>query len=135
MTTPGFRCTATVEVQADTWAAAKTIASPRDNLLWASDTVLQCLIEDVDHDFHAAFLRTGSRPDSDVFLCWRDGVPGQALADLDCCLERRDPMDIGCTIFKHHPGLCEWRYIDPPDVAATAQADQLLKEWGLSPPT
>lgn len=131
----GFRCTATTEVRADVRAAAQTIGSPLGRIDWTSDTVLQCLIEDVAHDFHAAFLRTGARENSDVFLCWTDGAPEQSLADLDCCLARRDPMDSGCTIFAHHPGRCEWAYIDPPHLAAQAQADQLLKELGISPPT
>lgn len=132
---PGYRCTATTEVHADTRAAAETIGSPRNSIMWTSDTVLQCLTEDVDHDFHAAFLRTGARENSDVFLCWTDNAPDQSLADLDCCLARRTPMDTGCTNFQHHPGLCEWAYVDPPDVAAWARADQLLKERGISPPT
>ncbi|MFC8873249.1 MULTISPECIES: hypothetical protein [Streptomyces] len=127
----GYRCTATTEVLAATRAAAETIGSPRDGIDWTSDTILQCLIEDVAHDFHAAFLRTGARENSDVFLCWTDGSPDQSLADLDCCLGRRTPMGTGCTIFAHHPGLCEWAYIDPPYVAVTARADQLLKELGL----
>ncbi|MGW3954113.1 hypothetical protein ACWEKM_25045 [Streptomyces sp. NPDC004752] len=41
-------------------------------------------------------------------------------------------MDTGCTIFKGHPGRCDWQYIDPAEVAAQAQADQLIQAWGLS---
>ncbi|WP_318280180.1 hypothetical protein, partial [Streptomyces griseoloalbus] len=127
------RCTATTQVDDETRALAETITSPHDSIEWASYPVLQCLLEDVDHDFHAAFFRTGSRtdPDSDVFVCWRDGTPGHALADLDCCMNRSSPLATGCTIFQHHPGRCEWDYIDPPMVAAQAQADQIAAALGL----
>ncbi|WP_157876548.1 hypothetical protein [Streptomyces graminilatus] len=87
------------------------------------------------HDFHAAFLRTGSRtePDSDVFLCWKEGSSAQSLADLECCFNRRFELGTGCTIFKNHPGRCDWAYIDPEVVAVQAQADQLVEELDLSP--
>ncbi|MYR46580.1 hypothetical protein [Streptomyces sp. SID5910] len=129
--TPGYRCTATTEASDETRTLAEKISSPRASIEWASDTVLQCLLEDVAHDFHAAFLRSGSRtdPDSDVFLCWTD--ERQGLADLDCCLKSRTPLSGVCTIFTHHPGRCDWEYIDPPHLAAQAQGDQLLAEMGL----
>jgi hypothetical protein len=133
----GYRCTATTEVRTETRAMAETIATPFAAVDWAPDKVLQCLVEDVPHDFHAAFLRTGARedPPSDIYLCWKDGDPDQSLADLDCCMARSRPLDPGCTIFKHHPGRCYEDYIDPPAVAASAYADQLLKDLGISLPT
>ncbi|MGA5584406.1 hypothetical protein ACPCIY_25345 [Streptomyces thermodiastaticus] len=39
---------------------------------------------------------------------------------------------MACTIFKGHPGRCDWEYIDPQGVATQALADQLAKEWRLS---
>ncbi|MFF0510942.1 hypothetical protein [Streptomyces sp. NPDC004250] len=113
---------------------AAAIRSPFERIEWASDTVQRCLLEDIPHDSHAAFLRTGSHGDpvaSDVYLLWRDGDPAQSLADLHCCLAQRTPMSSACTIFRGHPGRCEWQYVDPEQVAAEAQADQLLREWGF----
>ncbi|GHI91763.1 hypothetical protein [Streptomyces olivaceus] len=127
----GYRCTAVTEAQAGIQVLAESIGSPLDAIEWASDEVLQCLIEDIPHDHHAAFLRTGARQDSDVFLRWTDGSSEQDLADLTCCLAYPDPMGSACTIYAGHPGKCEWAYIDPPYVAATARADQILKELGL----
>ncbi|MEU8695617.1 hypothetical protein [Streptomyces sp. NPDC048665] len=122
------------EVDDDDRAAAAKIASPWSCIEWSSFDPLQCLIEDVPHDHHAAFLRTGARagPDSDVYLCWCDGSSTQWLEDLECCMHRPDPLGTGCTIFTGHPGRCDWQYIDPEQVAAQAQADQLIKAWGLS---
>ncbi|MFJ8146063.1 hypothetical protein ACIQ6R_13420 [Streptomyces sp. NPDC096048] len=130
----GYRCTATSEVHAEVRAMGETISSPHGKIEWTPYSTLQCLLEDVPHDFHAAFLRTGTRADpaSDVYLCWRDGSLDQCLADLDCCMARPEPRDAGCTIFEHHPGRCQWEYIDPEQVAAQAQADQLVEELGLS---
>ncbi|MEV7793437.1 hypothetical protein AB0O68_15800 [Streptomyces sp. NPDC087512] len=128
---PVFRCTATTKVAADIQALAETISSPHESVEWAGHQVLQCLLEAVDHDFHAAFLRTGARVTSDVFLCWStDGR--QTLADLDCCMNKRTKLGTGCTIFQHHPGRCDWDYIDPVMEAAQAEADQLAEELGLS---
>ncbi|MFJ3494835.1 hypothetical protein ACIPPJ_14735 [Streptomyces sp. NPDC086091] len=110
--------------------------SPHSSVEWTSDTELQCLIEDVPHDFHAAFLRTGSRtaPDSDVYLCWTAESPEQSIADIACCMKRRSSLDPGCTIFTSHPGRCEWEYVDPVAVAVQAQADQLITELDLVRP-
>lgn len=129
-----FRCVARVLLDDAVRAKAEKIHSPHSSIEWTQYTELQCLVEDVPHDFHAAFLRTGSRtdPDSDVFLCWTDESSAQTLADLECCMNRRTELDTGCTIFKNHPGRCEWEYIDPELVAVEAQADQLIKELGLS---
>ncbi|WP_328657847.1 hypothetical protein [Streptomyces sp. NBC_00334] len=116
---------------------AAVIRCPFDRIEWASDPVQQCLLEDIPHDIHAAFLRSGSHGDpaaSDVYLLWRDGDTTQSLADLHCCLAQRTPMSGACTIYKGHPGRCDWQYIDPAQVAAQAQADQLLQEMGLLPP-
>ncbi|GAA4795454.1 hypothetical protein [Streptomyces ziwulingensis] len=129
-----FRCTVRVLLDNAVRAEAELIHSPHSSIEWTSYTELQCLVEDVPHDFHAAFLRTGSRidPDSDVFLCWTDKSPAQGLADLECCMKRRTELSTGCTIFKNHPGRCEWEYIDPELVAVQAQADQLTNELGLT---
>ncbi|MGX1248679.1 hypothetical protein RKD48_001190 [Streptomyces ambofaciens] len=133
----GFRCTAKTGVHAEIRAMAEKIVTPFGAVDWAPEPVLQCLVEDVDHSFHAAFLRTGTRTDpcSDIYLCWKDGDPDQSLADLDCCMARSRPLDAGCMIFRHHPGRCYEEYIDPPQVAAQAQGDQLLKKLGISLPT
>ncbi|MEU9975077.1 hypothetical protein [Streptomyces sp. NPDC051014] len=112
-------------------ALAKEIPSAFPEIEWTSYDVLQCLVEDVPHDFHAAFLRSGSRADpaSDVYLCWSDGPGWRGIAELDCCLKLPDPMGSACTIFKEHPGRCAWDYVDPAYVAALAVADQLSREW------
>nr|WP_145488949.1 MULTISPECIES: hypothetical protein [Streptomyces] len=95
------------------------------------------MVEDVPHEHHAAFLRSGSQidPDTEVYLCWRDGASKQWLEDVEYCMKTANPVGAVCTIFKGHPGRCEWQYIDPVRVAARALADQLSKEWGLSRPS
>ncbi|MGW2491141.1 hypothetical protein ACWCV9_28505 [Streptomyces sp. NPDC001606] len=129
-----YRCTAAIELDGDVRATAEKIGSPRPDIEWATVDLYQCKVEDVPHDFHAAFLRTGARtdPDSDVFLCWRDGPSVQWLEDIEVCLKAPAPLGSVCTIFRGHPGQCDWAYVDPPQVAAQAMADQLIQEWGLS---
>lgn len=88
-----FRCPARTGLDGKVRTAAETIGSPRPDIEWSPYDVFQCLVEDVPHDFHAAFLRTGARaaPESDVYLCWRDGSPVQWLADIDVCLKKPAP--------------------------------------------
>ncbi|CAL9312967.1 hypothetical protein SUDANB180_02579 [Streptomyces sp. enrichment culture] len=126
-----FRCLARTRLDSEVRSAAEAIGSPRPGIEWSPYDVFQCLVEDVPHDFHAAFLRTGARadPESDVYLCWRDGSPVQWLADIDVCLKKAEPLGTGCTIYRGHPGRCEWQYIDPPQVAAQALVDQLTDGW------
>ncbi|MFD6169619.1 hypothetical protein [Streptomyces coeruleorubidus] len=114
--------------------AAALIPSPFTDVEWSGTPHLQCLLEDVPHDFHAAFLRTGAGtdPDTDVFVCWRDGSATQWLEDIEVCLLRAGPLDTGCTVYRLHPGRCDWQYIDPAQVALQAEADQLAKALGLS---
>lgn len=132
-----YRCTAEAELDDDLRALAAQIPTPHTDIEWTSFDTLQCMVEDVPHEHHAAFLRTGARtdPDTDVYVCWRDGSSKQWLEDIECCMNRPNPLGTGCTIFKDHPGRCEWQYIDPAQVAAQAMADQLMKEWGLSRPS
>ena len=129
-----YRCTAVAALRDEVRALAAKIPSPGPSVEWAAGDLFQCKLEDVPHEHHVAFLRTGSRvfPDSDVFLCWCDASSIQWLEDLDCCLGKPDPMASGCTIFKDHPGRCDWAYIDPQVVAVQAMADQLCEELGLS---
>jgi hypothetical protein len=133
-----FRCEARVKLDDDVRTTAALIPTPFDSIEWAPETAgpyaFQCKLSEVPHTHHAAFLRTGSsqEPCSDVFLCWHDETGPQWLEDVEVCLKRRHPMATGCTIFRGHPGLCDWEYIDPPMVAAGAQADQLIMEMGLS---
>lgn len=129
-----YRCTAATDLDDEIQAEAEKIGSPHPHIEWASSSLFQCMVEDVPHDHHAAFLRTGAGtdPDSDIYLCWRDDSPAQWIEDVECCMNRSHPLGTGCTIFKSHPGRCDWQYIDPQQVAAQAQADQLAKEWGLS---
>ncbi|MCN9244217.1 hypothetical protein NGF19_26120 [Streptomyces sp. RY43-2] len=129
-----FRCTAEVELDDDVRVRAALIPSPHMDIDWAPFDSFQCVVEGAPHDHHAAFLRSGANTDpcTDVFLCWRDGEVAQWIEDVEVCLKRSNPMGSGCTIFKGHPGRCDWQYIDPLDVAARAQADQLIKEWRLS---
>ncbi|NEA49219.1 hypothetical protein [Streptomyces sp. SID10815] len=118
---------------------AEEIPTPFDFIEWGwgadGECELQCKLDDSPHDYHAAFLRTGAsaEPGTDVFLCWVDGAAEQWLEDIEVCLKTRTPRDSSCTIFRGHPGKCDWAYIDPPMVAARAEADQLLSRLGLSP--
>jgi hypothetical protein len=129
-----YRCTAVTEPTVHIWETAALISSPCPDIEWAGDSPFQCMVEDVAHDFHAAFLRTGSStdPDTDVFVCWRDGSTAQWLEDIEVCLLRAAPLDSGCTIFRHHPGRCDWEYLDPAQIALQAEADQLAAKLGLS---
>ncbi|MEU7562013.1 hypothetical protein [Streptomyces eurythermus] len=126
-----FRCPARTGLDGKARAAAETIGSPRPDIEWSPYDVFQCLLEDVPHHFHAAFLRTGARadPESDVYLCWRDESPVQWLADIDVCLKKPAPLGTGCTLYRGHPGRCEWQYIDPPYVAAQALVGQPANAW------
>ncbi|MFH9673229.1 hypothetical protein ACH4L5_13310 [Streptomyces sp. NPDC017405] len=112
-------------------AIAELIRSPFPDPDWSPEAPSRCMVEDVPHDFHAAWLRTGSTVHSDLFLCWRDGSPDQWIADFVCCMNRRTELSTGCTIFKYHPGKCEWAYVDPERVAVQAQADQLAQKLNL----
>ncbi|MFD3332602.1 hypothetical protein ACFWV1_08115 [Streptomyces sp. NPDC058700] len=93
---------------------------------WSAEPDFQCMVEDVEHVFHASWLRTGSGPSTDVFLCW--SPDGQWLMDVECCLKARTPLGTGCTVYKDHPGRCEWAYVDPRQVAEQAIADQYVQE-------
>nr|BFD83068.1 hypothetical protein StreXyl84_24690 [Streptomyces sp. Xyl84] len=133
-----YRCEETIMLDPKLRDLAAQIPSPFGGIEWAIETegqyAFQCKLEDAPHDYHAAFLRTGAFADpcTDVFLCWVDGGDEQWLEDIEVCMKRRKPLDSGCTIFRKHPGKCDWEYIDPPLLAAKAQADQLMKEPGLN---
>jgi hypothetical protein len=131
-----YRCTATTEPTVTVLEAAALIPSPLPDIDWATQPPFQCLLEGEPHEFHAAFLRTGSGtdPDTDVFLCWRDASAIQWLEDIEVCLKRAAPLDTGCTIYRSHPGRCDWQYIDPAQIALQAKADQLTAKLGLSVP-
>ncbi|MER7920668.1 MULTISPECIES: hypothetical protein [unclassified Streptomyces] len=122
-----FRCKATTGLDDAVLALAKQLPSPRTDIDWAPSPPLRCLLEDVPHDDHAAFLRTGVRraPDSDVFVRWRDGASEQWLEDIECCMTRPTPLAPGCTVFKGHPGRCDWQYVDPEDAAIQEAAARL----------
>ncbi|MFR9790810.1 hypothetical protein ACL07V_19475 [Streptomyces sp. MB22_4] len=122
-----FRCKATTGLDDAVRALAQQIPSPRADIDWAPSPSLRCMLEDVPHDHHMAFLRTGASaaPDSDVFVCWRDGASAQWIEDIECCMNRPNPLATGCTLFKGHPGRCEWQYADPEDTAIQAAADRL----------
>lgn len=122
-----FRCKATTGLDDGVRALAEQIPSPRADVDWASSPSFRCMLEDVPHERHVAFLRTGASmaPDSDVFVCWRAGAPGQWLEDIECCMNKPNPLATGCTLFKGHPGRCEWQYTDPEDMAVQTAADRL----------
>ncbi|MEU3536137.1 hypothetical protein AB0E70_31835 [Streptomyces murinus] len=122
-----FRCKATTALDDAVLALAMQIPSPRADIDWAASRSLRCLLEDVPHDHHAAFLRTGASaaPDSDVFVCWRDGASEQWFEDIECCMNRPTPLAPGCTLFKNHPGRCDWQYADPEDKAIQEAAERL----------
>jgi hypothetical protein len=127
-----YRCAATAEPDGEVVARAARLGSSTE-IDWTPDGVLQCMIEDVSHDHHATFLRSGARSrDSDVFLCWREGSPTQWLADLECCMKTPTRLGSPCTIFRGHPGGCEWAVVDPDQEAVRVRADQLARERGLS---
>ncbi|MFE2040740.1 hypothetical protein ACFXAZ_07355 [Streptomyces sp. NPDC059477] len=98
---------------------------------WAEADAVQCQLGDIPHVFHAAFLRDGAQrePCSDVFLRWHQDMPGQWAQDLAVCLSKRTPLGDVCTIFRDHPGPCEWQQTDPLDPALSAYADQLIQDW------
>ncbi|GAA2224460.1 hypothetical protein [Streptomyces nogalater] len=126
-----YRCIAQAVLSDEVRSAAAEISSPVARIEWASGVTLQCKLEDVPHDHHAAFLRTGAslEPCTDVYLCWFDGTATQWLEDIEVCLKRKGTStDTGCTIFRDHPGRCDWAYIDPPRLAVEAQADQLERD-------
>lgn len=125
-----YRCVAQAVPNSDALSAAAQIVSPVTETDWATDITVQCKVDDVPHDHHAAFLRSGASldPCTDVFLCWRDNDDKQWVEDVEVCMQRRTPLGTGCTIFRGHPGRCDWAYIDPPSLAVEAQADQLLRD-------
>ncbi|GAA4797037.1 hypothetical protein GCM10023220_25120 [Streptomyces ziwulingensis] len=132
-----YRCEARTLLDSDVQATAELMPTAFDSIEWVSESVgeylFRCEVEDVPHDHHAAFLRNGasSEPCTDVYLCWRDESGPQWLADGEVCLRAENPMASGCTIFRGHPGRCDWEYIDPSMVAAQAEADQSVREPGL----
>ncbi|MFI8253369.1 hypothetical protein ACWEPA_03030 [Streptomyces filamentosus] len=121
-----YRCTERTEPGQPVLLLALAVRNHHPNTEWARDGSFQCLVEDVEHSFHAAWLRTGSGENSDVFLCW--GAEGQWLMDAECCLKTRTPTGAECTIYRGHPGRCKWAYVDPPQVAADAMADQFMRD-------
>lgn len=128
-----YRCGAAAEVEDGVRAVAVGMGSPHPEVEWSGFDRLQCLLEDVPHDVHAAFLRSGAQPGprfSDVFVCWREGASGQWLADVECCMRKEGRLGAVCTIFRGHPGRCDWEYVDPASVAVQALAGQLAREWG-----
>lgn len=130
-----YRCGATAEAGGRVLAEADLLPCPHPEVEWADHDRLQCLVEDVPHDFHAAFLRSGTRPGpgfSDLYLCWRDGSSEQWLTDAEPCMRRASPLGTGCTVHQGHPGRCDWQYIDPASVAALALACELARHWGIA---
>lgn len=107
-----YRCTATVEPGSEVMDRAACLDSPTPDIDWAEEGALQCMLEDGPHDRHVTFLRSGGHRNSDVFLCWRDEAPAQWLADLECCLLTATRLGSGCTLYKGHPGACEWAIVD-----------------------
>ncbi|MGA5217327.1 hypothetical protein ACPCAE_14790 [Streptomyces cinereoruber] len=125
-----YRCTATVELHADVRERAEAIPLHDRDENWYEPGAFQCVVEEGDHTYHAAYLRPGATRDTDVFLCWEpDG--GQWLMDVECCLKTPTRLGSSCTIYRGHPGKCDWGYVDPPAVAAEAWTDQYLRAVGL----
>ncbi|MFJ3534346.1 hypothetical protein ACIPQA_02645 [Streptomyces sp. NPDC090109] len=121
-----YRCTESTAPERRILVLAHAVPNFRGDTEWAPDDGFQCLVEDVEHTFHAAWLRTGSGENTDVFLCW--SPEGQWLMDVECCLKTRTPAGSSCTIYAGHPGRCEWAYVDPRQVAEQAMADQYLRD-------
>ncbi|MFE2041080.1 hypothetical protein ACFXAZ_09135 [Streptomyces sp. NPDC059477] len=130
------RCDATTVADTDALAQAIKIESRVDDPDWAEVDAVQCQVsDDAPHVFHVAFLRDGAQrePSTDVFLHWHQDMPGQWAEDLPVC-ESEDPTGDICTIYRDHPGACEWAQFNPFDIALRAQVDQLiaaLKPVGL----
>ncbi|MFF0481068.1 hypothetical protein [Streptomyces sp. NPDC004435] len=103
---------------------ALVVPSPGREVEWVPEPEFQCLVEDVEHGFHAAYVRTGASDSTDVFLCWSG--EGQWLMDVESCLKTRGALGIPCTSYRGHPGRCEWGYVDPPRVAREAASEQFL---------
>ncbi|GAA4801653.1 hypothetical protein [Streptomyces ziwulingensis] len=133
-----YRCEARTRLDNDVQATAELMPTAFDSIEWVSDYVgenlFHCELEDVPHDHHAAFLRNGTsrEPCTDVYLCWRDESGPQWLEDVEVCLKVENPMAPGCTIFRGHPGKCDWEYIGPSMLAVLVQSDHFVRELRLS---
>ncbi|GAA2221236.1 hypothetical protein [Streptomyces nogalater] len=117
-----FRCTGTCDIDdsALKWARQLPCADHGD-VDWAILDDLQCLLSEERHEFHAAWLRSGSELEKDVYLCWFDDSAMQWVIDVEVCLKTKTRMGSSCTIYKGHPGKCEWDCVDT-EAAAPAAA-------------
>ncbi|MEU3523636.1 hypothetical protein AB0E62_07185 [Streptomyces sp. NPDC038707] len=108
------RCASTCEVRDHTLQWARRLpCADHGEVDWAFLDDLQCLLGEAEHEFHATWLRSGSELERDVYLCWLDEPDMQWVVDAEVCLKTERPLGSGCTIYKGHPGTCEWEHTAP----------------------
>ncbi|MGW1593829.1 hypothetical protein [Streptomyces sp. NPDC002343] len=122
-----FRCTSTCALRDHTFQWARRLpCADHGEVDWAFLDDLQCLLGEDEHEFHATWLRSGSELERDVYLCWFDDPAMQWVVDAEVCLKSDTPMGTSCTIYKGHPGKCEWDHVDPEAPAQPAASDRLM---------
>ena len=112
------------------------------------DDVFQCQLEGTDHRIHACYVANmpGPNDDREVWLWWEAedadypqvGGISQYITLHEMCWTMKYPSTTPCYLFKNHPGKCDWDFIDPERLAATAQLDQILtfhRQHGTFPTT
>jgi hypothetical protein len=108
-----FRCTSTCEIKDHTFRLAQRLpCADHGEVDWAFLDDLRCVLGEEEHEFHATWLRSGSELEKDVYLCWRDDPGTQWIVDAEVCLKTKTPLGSSCTIYKGHPGKCEWDHVD-----------------------
>lgn len=126
-----YRCTERTEPADAIMGLAALIPNPWPEPDWSRNALIRCMQGDEAHDYHAGWLRNGGRKNTDLFVCWRAGG-AQWLEDSELCLSLKTKNGQSCTLFLHHGGPCTWALIDTERIAAVAEADQLMKDWGIS---
>ncbi|MEU3954498.1 hypothetical protein AB0F45_19630 [Streptomyces achromogenes] len=108
-----FRCTSTCEISDHTFRWAQRLpCADHGEVDWAFLDDLRCVLGGGEHEFHATWLRSGSELERDVYLCWLDNPGMQWVVDAEVCLKTRTRLGSACTIYKGHPGKCEWDCAD-----------------------
>ncbi|WDM12547.1 hypothetical protein J3S85_13975 [Streptomyces lavenduligriseus] len=92
---------------------------------------IQCQIDDTEHEFHAAFLRSIPGKEEEVFFHWMDGSDIQWIVARNLCLKEQPRTERICMLFLEHPGVCTWGYVDPKAVADLAREDQKVANLGV----
>jgi hypothetical protein len=118
-----LRCTSHQVIDAESVHLSLEIAPyDVDDVEYEPDSPFGCALSEEAHDVHGAFLRYVPGSLNEVWFFWDSGRERGCVVVLSPC--NKPNPDQACTLYRGHPGKCDWDFIDPVRVAMMARLDQ-----------